>query len=90
MSLDSKHKKMKKVNNLFIIFKNIKLRKPNIKLKKERIMKNVEELYERYYHAYKDDYDTNNELNKAKKKEFNYTKFKLRKKADSIAKMVEL
>ena len=31
-------------------------------------MKNVNELYEKYCNAYKNDYDTDNELNKAKKK----------------------
>ena len=30
-------------------------------------MKNVEELYKKYYNAYKSDYGTDNELNKAKK-----------------------
>ena len=31
-------------------------------------MKNVDELYEKYYNAYKNDYDTDNELNDAKRK----------------------
>ena len=54
-------------------------------------MKNVDELYEKYYNAYKNDYDTDDELNEAKKKEFDYEQFKLGyKKTDCIAKMVEL
>ena len=59
-------------------------------------MKNVDELYEKYYNAYKNDYDTDDELNEAKKKEFDYEQFKLgykkkwRVKTDCIAKMVEL
>ena len=30
-------------------------------------MKNVDELYKKYYNAYKSDYDTDDELNEAKK-----------------------
>ena len=30
-------------------------------------MKNVEELYEKYYNAYKSDYDTDDELKKGEK-----------------------
>ena len=33
-------------------------------------MKNVEELYGKYYNAYKSDYDSEDELNEAKKKTF--------------------
>ena len=44
-----------------------KLKNPNTQLKKERIMKNVDELYEKYYNAYKNDYDAD-ELNETKKK----------------------
>ena len=40
-------------------------------------MKNVHELYKKYYNAYKNDYDTDNELNEAKKKEFDYRQFEL-------------
>ena len=40
-------------------------------------MKNVDELYKKYYNAYKNDYDTDNELNEAKKKEFDYRQFEL-------------
>ena len=34
---------------------------------KEQIMRNVNELYEKYYNAYKSHYDTDDELNEAKK-----------------------
>ena len=33
-------------------------------------MENVDELYEKYYNSYKSEYDTDDELNGAKKKEF--------------------
>ena len=35
-------------------------------------MKNVDDRYENYYNAYKNDYGAADELNEAKKKEFNY------------------
>ena len=35
-------------------------------------MKNVDELYEKYYNTYKNDYDNDNELKEIKKKEFDY------------------
>ena len=35
-------------------------------------MKNVNELYKKYYNAYKNDYNTDAELNEAKKKTFEY------------------
>ena len=37
----------------------------------EGIMKNVGELYENHYSAYKNDYDASDELTVAKKKKFN-------------------
>ena len=67
MSLDSKYNKMKKFTNLLNIFQNHKPKNPKTQLKKERIMKNVDELYEKYYNAYKNDYDAD-ELNETKKK----------------------
>ena len=57
MSLDSKYNKMKKFTNLLTNFKNLKPKKPEMQLKKERIMKNVDELYKKYYNAYKNDYE---------------------------------
>ena len=38
-------------------------------------MKNVEELYRKYYNAYKSDYDSLDELNEAKNKTFDYKQF---------------
>ena len=55
MSLDSKCSKMKKLTNVLTNFKNLKPKNPKAQLKKERIMKNVDELYEKYYNAYKND-----------------------------------
>ena len=40
-------------------------------------MKNVDKIYENYYDASKSDYDTDNELNEAKKKNIGYRKFEL-------------
>ena len=48
-----------------------------MQLKKERIMKNVGELYENYYNAYKNDFDTDDELTEGKKKKFNHKQFEL-------------
>ena len=78
MSLDSKYNKMKKFTNL-TKFKNLKPKKTQ--LKKERIMKNVDELYEKYYNAYKNDYDAD-ELSEAKKKKIDYRQFELFDKTD--------
>ena len=36
-------------------------------------MKNVGELYEKYYNAYKNGYDNDDELNEGKKKKFDYS-----------------
>ena len=81
MSVDSKYNKMKKSTNLFTIFKNFKLKNSKTQLKKERIMKNVDELYEKYYNAYKNDFD-NDELIEAKKKKIDYKQFELFDKTD--------
>ena len=50
-------------------------------------MKNVDELYENYCNAYKNGYDTDNELNEAKKKEFDYRQFELFDKTDKKSKL---
>ena len=52
-------------------------------------MKNVEELYGKYYNAYKSDYDSEDELNEAKKKTFNYKQFELVDKTDKEFKLDE-
>ena len=48
-------------------FKNLKPKNRKTLLKNEPIMKNVDELYEKYYTAYKNDYDNDDELSEAKK-----------------------
>ena len=77
MSLDSKHNKMKEVKRLLNNFKSLKPLKQEIQLKKERIMKNVDELYKKYYNFYKNDFDNDDELSEAKKKKFDYKQFEL-------------
>ena len=77
MSVDSKYNKMKKSTNLFTIFKNLKLKNSKTQLKKERIMKNVDELYEKYYNAYKNDYDNDDQLSEGKKEKLDYKQFEL-------------
>ena len=76
MSLDSKYNKMKKCSNFLSIFKNIKPKNPKMQLKKERIMKNVDNLYRKYYYAYKNDYDAD-ELSETKRRKFGYKQFEL-------------
>ena len=58
-----------------------------MQLKKERIIKNVDELYKKYCNAYKSDYDTDNELNEAKKKKFDYKSFELLDETDKKSKL---
>ena len=62
---------------------------PKTQLKKERIMKNLEELYEKYYDAYKNNYDTDDELHEAKKKKFDYKQFEFVDKTDKESKLDE-
>ena len=49
-------------------------------------MKNVDELYEKYQNAYKNDYDAD-ELSEAKKKQFGYRQFELFDKTDKKSKL---
>ena len=49
-------------------------------------MKNVDELYEKYQNAYKNDYDVD-ELSEAKKKKFGYRQFELFDKTDKKSKL---
>ena len=51
-------------------------------------MKNIDELYKKYYNAYKNDYDTD-ELNEAKKKKIDYKQFELFDKTDKRSKLDE-
>ena len=81
MSLDSKYNKINRFTNLLAIFKNIKPKNSKTQLKKEQIKKNVDDLQERYYNAYKNDYDTD-ELSEAKNKKIDFKQFELCDKTD--------
>ena len=74
MSLDSKYNKMKKLLTFLLTLKILSR-------KMERITKNVDELYEKYYNVYKNDYDAN-DLSEAKKKKIDYKQFELFDKTD--------
>ena len=50
-------------------------------------MKNVNELYKKYYNNYKSGYDTDDELNEAKKKKFDHNQSKLVDKTDKESKI---
>ena len=78
-SYDSKH----------AFFKAVKTKKLETHLKKEQIMKNVEELYGKYYNAYKSDYDSEDELHEAKKKNVVCKQFELVDKTDKELKLDE-
>ena len=68
MSLDSKYNKITKFTNLLTKFKNLKPKKPETQLRKERIMKNVDELDEKYYMTYNNDFDVDEIIEAEKKK----------------------
>ena len=89
ISLGSRYNRMKKLNKLLISFKAVKTKKRETQLRKERIMKNVDELYEKYYNAYKSDYDTDDELNEAKNKKFDCKQFELDDKTDKESNLDE-
>ena len=59
--LDSKYNKTRKFNKLLTIFKNLKPKNSKTQLKNGRIVKYVDELYEKYYNAFKNEYDNNDE-----------------------------
>ena len=80
---------MKNLNKRLIKFKNVRPTKSETQLKKERIAKNIEQLYKKYYDAYKGDYDTDGELNEAKKKKFDHKLFELVDKRDEESKLDE-
>ena len=50
-------------------------------------MKNVDKIYKKYYDACNSDYDTNDELNEAKKKKFDYKHFELVEKTEKGSKL---
>ena len=52
-------------------------------------MKNVDELYKKYYEAYKSDYDADDKINGTKKKNFHYKQFELVNKTNKELKLDE-
>ena len=52
-------------------------------------MKNVDELYENYFNAYKSDYDTDDQLKEDKKKKFDYKQFEIDDKISKESKLDE-
>ena len=87
MSLGSKYTIMKNYNKRLFKFKNVKPRKSETWLKKERIIKNVEEVYRKYYDACKEEYDIGGELNGAENKTFDYKQSKIVDKTDKESKL---
>ena len=61
---------MNEFNKLFINFKALRPKNPKMQVKEERIMKNVNEFYEKQYNAYKNDYEIDDELDEAKEIRF--------------------
>ena len=53
-------------------------------------MKNADELYEKYYNAYKSDCDTDDELKQDKQKKFDYKQFELDDEINKESKLIEL
>ena len=78
----SKYNKMKKFTNLLSIFKNLKPNNPKTQLKKKKIVKNVDDAYEKYYNDYKNDFDNDDELSEGKKKKIDCKQFELFYKTD--------
>ena len=87
MSLDSKYNRVKEFTNLLTNFKNLRPKNPKTKLKQERIMKNVNELYEKYYNVYKNDYENDDELSEVKKKKIDQKQCELFDKIDKKSKL---
>ena len=52
-------------------------------------MKNVDELYEKFYNAYKNDYDNDELSQEAKKKTFDYKQFEFIDETDKNSKIDE-
>ena len=77
MSLGSKYIILKNFNKRLIKFKVVKPTKSETQLKKEQILKNVAEIYRKYYDAQKDEYDNGDELIGAENKKFGYKQFEI-------------
>ena len=82
MSLDFKRNKMKEFERLSNNFKNLKPIEQETQLKEEWIMKNVNDLYEKYYNFCKNDFDNEDEWSEAKNKKFDYKQLELFDKTD--------
>ena len=67
--------------------KLLKQKKRETQLKTERVMKNVDRLYRKYYNANRSNYETNGELNGAKKKMFGYKQLELVDEPDEESKL---
>ena len=80
---------MIKLKKRLIKFKNVRQTKPKTQLKKARIMKDVDELYEKYYDAFRGKYDNSDELNRAENKKFDYKQFRIFNKTDKESKLNE-
>ena len=61
--------------------------KTETRLKKERIRENVDKLDKKYYNAYKNDYDTDDELKGTKKKKFDHQQLELDNKANKESRL---
>ena len=86
MSLDSKYNWIKKFSKLLTSFKILRPKNPKTQFKKERIMKYVDELYEKYCNAYKNNCDNDDESNETKKKKYNYKQSELFDETDKKSK----
>ena len=84
MSLDSKYNSIKEFSKLLIKFKALWRKISKTQLRKERIMENVDKLYEK---PYKNDYDNDDELTEAKKKEFGFKQSEFFDETDEESKL---
>ena len=80
--MNLKYNRIKEFNKLLIRLKALKSKKQETLLKKELIMKNVDELYEKYYNAYKNHFENDDGLDESKNKKFNYKQFEFFDKRD--------
>ena len=87
MPRGSKYRIKKNVNKRLNKFKNVKPIKSETRLKNERIIKNVGEVYSKYYYVYKGEHDNGGELNGVENKYFDYKQFKIVNKRDKESKL---
>ena len=73
-----------------ITLKGLKAKTPDTEIKRNKILKNVVTLYNNYYDIYKNDYDSKDDLSKAKKKRFDYKQFKNIGEENNKFKLAEL